>query len=196
MSKPAFRIGFPAGLAVLALLLGACGSGSSATATPTSEATAEPTTAATEASTSAATATPTAPVTEAPTSAPNESPTAAATATPTAVPTEAPTSEATAAPTSVATQAPTSAPTEEPEKLFDGITVSDFFASNCSVCHGSNREGLIGPPLLPERLVEDDAYYINTILNGRPGTVMPVWGQNGVSPEEAQALVAFLRTAP
>jgi len=82
------------------------------------------------------------------------------------------------------------------EELFDGATVQEFYTANCSACHGPNREGLVGPALIPDRLVEDDAFYVDTILNGRSGTVMPAWGAQGVSEAEATALVAFFRTAP
>lgn len=97
-----------------------------------------------------------------------------------------------------ATEAPTTAATEAPDdgELFDGKTAAEFYTLNCSACHGPNREGLVGPALTPDTLVEDDAFYVETILNGRPATAMPAWGESGVSEAEATALVAFFRTAP
>jgi len=82
--------------------------------------------------------------------------------------------------------------------LFDGKTAAEFYSINCTGCHGSEREGIsgLGLPLLPDTLVENNAFYVDTILNGRPPTVMPPWGAQGVSEAEAEALVAFLRTAP
>ena len=98
-----------------------------------------------------------------------------------------------------ATEEPTAAATDAPAddgEAFDGKTAAEFYGINCSACHGPNREGIVGPGLTPDTLVEDDAFYIDTIINGRPGTVMPAWGGQGVSEAEATALVAFFRTAP
>ena len=91
---------------------------------------------------------------------------------------------------------PTTAPADG--NLFDGKTAAEFYSINCTGCHGSEREGIpgLGLPLLPDVLVENDAFYVDTILNGRPPTVMPPWGAQGVSEAEAEALVAFFRTAP
>ena len=48
-----------------------------------------------------------------------------------------------------------------------------------------------------QRILSDaNEFYIDTILNGRPGTAMPAWGSISVSPAEAQALVTFFRTTP
>jgi mono/diheme cytochrome c family protein len=104
--------------------------------------------------------------------------------------------DATKAPTSVPSPAATEVPGDG--ELFGGKTPAEFFVTNCSGCHGADRQGIsgLGLPLVPNALVEDDAFYIGTILNGRAGTVMPIWGQQGVSETEATALVAFFRTAP
>jgi mono/diheme cytochrome c family protein len=136
MQQRALRIGIPAGLMALALLLGACGGSNSDSGDSTK------------------------------------------------APAEVPTPAATAAP--------------DDGELFGGKTPAEFFVTNCSTCHGVDRQGIsgLGLPLVPDALVEDDAFYIGTILNGRAGTVMPVWGQQGVSEAEASALVAFFRTAP
>jgi mono/diheme cytochrome c family protein len=106
------------------------------------------------------------------------------------------TGDATTTPTAVPSPAATATPDDA--ELFDGKTAAEFFVTNCSTCHGSDRQGIsgLGLPLVPDALVKDDAFYIDTILNGRAGTVMPVWGQQGVSEAEATALVAFFRTAP
>ena len=80
--------------------------------------------------------------------------------------------------------------------LFDGATAVEFFASKCAACHGADRSGGIGPALLPERLTEADDFYIDTILNGRPGTPMPVWKDQGVTAEQAAALVGFIKSDP
>jgi len=81
--------------------------------------------------------------------------------------------------------------------LFGGKEVGEFYTLNCSACHGANREGItgLGLPLNPDVLTEDDAFYQDTIANGRTGTVMPAWAANGLSEAEIDALVAFIRTA-
>jgi len=97
------------------------------------------------------------------------------------------------------TEEPTAAATTETpsdEELFDGDTAADFYGVNCSACHGPDRGGVVGPGLTPDLLVEDDATYVDAILNGRDGTVMPAWAAQGVSQAEAEALVAFFRTEP
>jgi|SaaInl4_150m_RNA_FD_contig_21_937952_length_435_multi_4_in_0_out_0_1 mono/diheme cytochrome c family protein len=136
MQKRVLRIGIPAGVAALALLLSACGGSDSSSG------------------------------------------------------------DATKAPSDDATSAATAAPDDGP--LFGGKTAAEFYVINCSACHGAERQGIsgLGLPLVPDTLVEDDAFYIDTILNGRAATVMPPWGQQGVSNAEAEALVAFFRTAP
>lgn len=80
--------------------------------------------------------------------------------------------------------------------LFDGITVAEFFGTKCAACHGADRSGGIGPALLPDGLTEPDDFYQQTILEGRPGTPMPAWADQGVTPEQAAALVEFLKTDP
>jgi len=80
--------------------------------------------------------------------------------------------------------------------LFGGREVADYFRSNCSSCHGTDRAGGIGPALLPERLTEDDGFYFETIAQGRSGTSMPAWRRAGLTDREIEALVDFLRTEP
>jgi mono/diheme cytochrome c family protein len=134
MRPRALRIGIPAALAGLALLLGACGGGDSSDGDATT------------------------------------------------APTEAP--------TTVATEAP------DDGDLFDGKTAAEFYSISCAACHGADRQGIVGPGLTPDLLVEDDDFYVKTILDGRPATAMPAWSASGVSEAEAAALVAFFRTAP
>ena len=80
--------------------------------------------------------------------------------------------------------------------LFGGKPVADFYRANCSSCHGTDRGGGIGPALVPERLTRDDAFYFDTIAQGRPGTAMPVWRNRGLNDREIAALVEYLRTEP
>ena len=78
--------------------------------------------------------------------------------------------------------------------MVQGIPVAEFFQANCAVCHGQNREGLVGPALTPERLTQPDAFYHDTILNGRAGTAMPAWASvKGLNDADADALVQFLK---
>ena len=64
----------------------------------------------------------------------------------------------------------------------------------CASCHGAQRYGGEAPPLLPETLgrKKDDAL-AKTILEGRPNTQMPPFAA-ALSPEDAAALVALIRT--
>jgi len=83
---------------------------------------------------------------------------------------------------------------EEPEAQAQvgGVLVGTFYQNNCAVCHGAERQGGVGLPLLPSSLTQADDFYVDTILNGRTGTAMPAWNAT-VSPEEAQAIVTFLK---
>ncbi|MCC6238089.1 MAG: cytochrome c [Dehalococcoidia bacterium] len=76
------------------------------------------------------------------------------------------------------------------------MSVSEFYAANCAACHGTNRQGGVGPPLIPSRLTMSDEFYSETIANGRSGTSMPAWSQLGLSEANIASLVAFLRTEP
>ncbi|MQC17213.1 MAG: hypothetical protein DWG82_03125 [Chloroflexi bacterium] len=86
---------------------------------------------------------------------------------------------------------------EGDEPAGDGLVASgpaaDFFAANCAVCHGQNREGVVGPALTPTTLTQADDFYHETIKNGRPGTAMPPWG-GMLSDADIDALVHFLKT--
>jgi glucose/arabinose dehydrogenase/mono/diheme cytochrome c family protein len=74
------------------------------------------------------------------------------------------------------------------------ISVRDFVAQGCEVCHGVGLEGLTAPALTPDALTESDAYYFDVIKNGRPGTSMPAWANAGLSDDEISSLVRFLRS--
>lgn len=74
-------------------------------------------------------------------------------------------------------------------------SVSEYFASLCAACHGPNREGLIGPALLPSTLLEPDEVYLKVLHNGRYGTLMmPYGGGPKLSDQEVQTLVTWLKT--
>lgn len=74
-----------------------------------------------------------------------------------------------------------------------GQSAAELYRANCAVCHGADRGGGAGPALLPPSLPRDDAYYIDAIANGRPGTAMPAWSKQGMTADQVAALVAYLR---
>jgi nitrite reductase (NO-forming)/hydroxylamine reductase len=71
--------------------------------------------------------------------------------------------------------------------------VALYFLDSCAGCHGTDRRGATGPALLPERLSQPDEYYHDVITNGKPGTVMPPWGEQ-LSDEDITTLVGFIRS--
>lgn len=83
-----------------------------------------------------------------------------------------------------------------PDDWFDGRSPAEVYLDSCSGCHGPEREGGIGPALLPGYLTEDDAFYFDTIKNGRPDTLMPAWGALGLTDEEIWLLVGYIRSQP
>lgn len=85
---------------------------------------------------------------------------------------------------------------EAREQLFDGKSAPEEYQTSCSSCHGSERAGGVGPALAPDRLLGDDLTYFETIKNGRPGTAMPAWGDQGLSDAEIWLLVGMLHTEP
>lgn len=76
---------------------------------------------------------------------------------------------------------------------FDGRTAREEYLDSCGGCHGPEREGGIGPALVPANLSENDAFYLDTIRNGRPGTPMPAW-KYMLTEEEIRLLLGFLRS--
>ncbi len=70
-----------------------------------------------------------------------------------------------------------------------------IFKDKCAACHGPNGEGLVGPKLHDPALLAqfDDAWFRDTITNGRPSKGMPTWG-TVLSPQDINDVIAFLRT--
>ncbi len=69
-----------------------------------------------------------------------------------------------------------------------------IFNSTCFVCHGADGVGTARAPVLnsPEHLAQfDDAWYRDTIMNGRPAQGMPTWG-TVLSPGQVSDLLALL----
>lgn len=80
------------------------------------------------------------------------------------------------------------------DAMVQGLPVADYYLASCSACHGPNREGLVGPALIPETLIEADQFYIDTITNGRDATAMqPFGGGPALTPEEVQSIVTWLK---
>ena len=73
------------------------------------------------------------------------------------------------------------------------IDAAAIFSARCSSCHGADREGGGGPPLLPANLTKDHSVYVETITNG--SGPMPNWGSK-LSVEEINALVEFITGDP
>ena len=69
------------------------------------------------------------------------------------------------------------------------IDAAALYSARCSSCHGTDRQGVNGPPLLPANLTRDASSYVNTITNG--SGPMPSWGSR-LSADEINALVEFI----
>jgi cytochrome c oxidase cbb3-type subunit 3 len=69
-----------------------------------------------------------------------------------------------------------------------------LYRSRCTVCHGENGEGKIGPSINNQAVlsVVSDEFLHDTIVRGRPGTAMPAWRQ--LSSEDVADVIAFLRS--
>ena len=81
------------------------------------------------------------------------------------------------------------------DAMVQGVPIDVFFQASCSACHGADRAGLpgLGLPLTPSALTEPDEFYFDTIANGRAGTVMPSWRAAGLTDDEINALVQFIK---
>ena len=72
------------------------------------------------------------------------------------------------------------------------------FKARCTGCHGSDGKGrsAIGTPDFTSAKTQSglsDADMIDTITNGRKGTIMPAW-KGKLSDEEIAAVAAYLRS--
>ena len=81
------------------------------------------------------------------------------------------------------------------EQLLHG---RELFVENCTSCHGTRGEGIVGPALNDKILLEaasDEVLYA-AIQSGRPNTTMPAWGQafgGALTDEDIEAIVSFIR---
>ena len=74
--------------------------------------------------------------------------------------------------------------------------VLSLFKKHCASCHGENRLGLVGPPLIPQsfkRLKPEAAALV--IKNGRAATQMPAFGET-LSKQQISPLVDYIYTKP
>ncbi|HEX7022382.1 MAG TPA: c-type cytochrome [Trueperaceae bacterium] len=76
-------------------------------------------------------------------------------------------------------------PTTQGEKLF---------LTNCSVCHGRQGQGVVGPGLAGNRALARSSYVVTTILFGRPAHGMPSFADK-LSNEEIAAVATYVRNA-
>ena len=68
------------------------------------------------------------------------------------------------------------------------------YAANCASCHGANGEGgALGPTLIGADIAaKDDAFFRETIADGRVGTAMPAWGPI-LGAQKIEDVIAWLR---
>jgi hypothetical protein len=82
------------------------------------------------------------------------------------------------------------------EGSLDEMLAAEFCQANYASCHGEKRQGGVAPSLVPSRLIESDEHYFETIALGRAGTAIPSCSTLGLSDNDIEALVEFLRTEP
>lgn len=112
-----------------------------------------------------------------------------------------PPAEETTTDTAAVSASPQPSPADRPKPLFEGpgyrpsaaIGLS-LYRSRCTVCHGADGEGKIGPSLKNDSVltVVSNEFLHDTIVRGRPGTAMPAWRQ--LSSEDVADLIALLRS--
>ena len=74
----------------------------------------------------------------------------------------------------------------------------ELFVENCTSCHGTRGEGIVGPALNDKILLEaaNNDVLFAAIQTGRPNTTMPAWGQaygGALTDEDIEAIVSFIR---
>lgn len=77
----------------------------------------------------------------------------------------------------------------------DSDTGAQLYAKFCSHCHGEDRLGLVGPPLLPEYFGrKKDKAIKATILEGLTATNMPPFKEE-LGDSDVDKIISFIRTA-
>ena len=73
-----------------------------------------------------------------------------------------------------------------------------LYSANCTSCHGTRGEGIVGPALNSKVLLKkaSDMVLFEIIRAGRPGTTMPAWSQEHgglMTDEDIRDVVAYVR---
>jgi cbb3-type cytochrome c oxidase subunit III len=73
-----------------------------------------------------------------------------------------------------------------------------IFTDHCATCHGADGKGIspVGTPDFTDLKIQaslTDEAIIDTITNGRKGTIMPAW-KGQLSPQEISAVAEFVRS--
>lgn len=72
--------------------------------------------------------------------------------------------------------------------------IRTMLKNTCASCHGANLQGAMGPSLQPTALASKaDAMLIDTIYNGRKGTMMMSW-KASMNQDEITWLVGILKS--
>lgn len=72
--------------------------------------------------------------------------------------------------------------------------IRTLLKNTCSSCHGAELKGAIGPALKPETLgSKADDMLIDTIYNGRKGTMMSSW-KASLNKDEIAWLIGVLKS--
>jgi mono/diheme cytochrome c family protein len=66
-------------------------------------------------------------------------------------------------------------------------------AMACERCHGAQQQGLVGPSLIDALKVLSKEQFKETVMNGRPGTVMPPFKQSKTVTDNIDNLYAYLK---
>ena len=76
----------------------------------------------------------------------------------------------------------------QPDAIAEG---DDLYLSHCIICHG--LKGGRGPNIFATQLTDEQ--FLEVVINGRKGTLMPAWGLR-LSPDDVWKIRAFLKAKP
>ena len=76
----------------------------------------------------------------------------------------------------------------QPDAIAEG---DDLYHSHCIICHG--LKGGRGPNIFATQLTDEQ--FLEVVINGRKGTLMPAWGLR-LSPDDVWKIRAFLKAKP
>ena len=71
----------------------------------------------------------------------------------------------------------------------------ELYDADCGICHDSHIRAAMVPDLRAPKTTRDQAYWVNWITYGRPGSMMPAFGEKDGGPlskEQIDSLVAYL----